>query len=816
MSQDSYGKFQSISKLFLIFTILLVTSGFMFAQDATGSLTGDIKDTDGGPLPGVTVTAKNVSNGDTKTAYSDVEGKFSFPNLPAGTYDVGVELGGFITVEKTDIAINAGNNELSFTMKPGGLAELMVVTASKIETPLINAPATISVVNSTTIESSPAQNYADLLRSVPGLNVTQTSARDINITSRQANSTLATSQLALLDGRSIYLDFFGFIAWDFLPVNFNEIKQIEVIRGPASAVWGANAQTGVVNILTKSPRETTGTSVTLTGGFFDRNVEGEAGTATVESDQSNGGSFGANMRFAQAVNEQWAYKISGGYFYSDPLARPIGIIPPRCLGPDRPDDSVVCSTGEVRTGGVPYALADFTNHGTQQPRFDVRVDDDLSDDSRLQFTGGVAGTDGIIHTGIGPFDIQSGTVLGYGKVGYNKGNFKLNFFTNILDGDALNEFGAVGIDGKPIDFIFKSQTYDIESSNITLLGDKNILSYGGNYRRNNFDISLAPNGDDRNEIGGYIQDEFFTDKIRLVIGARLDKFSVIDDPVFSPRVTFMFKPAPAHSIRASFNRAFQSPSQINNFLDVVIINAVFLPPPVSSLFFFPTGAKGNQDLVEQSLTAYEVGYTGEFNGRSTVSFSYYINDVDDNINFTPFLFYSAQNPPPNWPLPPQFVPPNTLPLLFTYLNLGPLRQQGFEASLDQVVNNWSSFFVNYSYQKDPEILDNSEGADFPFTEVIYPPNHRFNAGVNFDTRKWLGSFSVNYQSEAFWTDVLDARFFGPTDSFTQVNASFGYRWMDGRVTTSIKINNLLNEQIQQHIFGDVLKRSVNFEARFDF
>ena len=112
------------------------------------------------------------------------------------------------------------------------------------------------------------------MRAVPGVNVIQTSARDINVTSRQATSTLATSQLALLDGRTIYQDFFGFVLWDFLPVNLNEIKQIEVIRGPASAVWGANAQTGVVNIITKSPREIAGTTLTFPAEIFDRDVEG--------------------------------------------------------------------------------------------------------------------------------------------------------------------------------------------------------------------------------------------------------------------------------------------------------------------------------------------------------------------------------------------------------------------------------------------------------------------------------------------------------------------------------------------------------------
>ena len=122
--------------------------------------------------------------------------------------------------------------------------ERIVVTASRVEEALIDAPATMSVVTSDTIERSPGQNYGDLLRSVPGASVVQTSARDVNLVSRGAASTLTTSQLALLDGRSIYQDFFGFVLWDFLPIDRSEIERIEVIRGPASAVW-APTQVGV-------------------------------------------------------------------------------------------------------------------------------------------------------------------------------------------------------------------------------------------------------------------------------------------------------------------------------------------------------------------------------------------------------------------------------------------------------------------------------------------------------------------------------------------------------------------------------------------
>src|SRR4030095_5955430 len=162
--------------------------------------------------------------------------------------------------------------------KPVTFEEQVVVTASRSEEQLINAPAAVSVINTAAIESSPATNIGELLRAVPGMNVTQVSAREVNITTRGATSTLSTSQLALVDGRSVYLDFFGMVMWDLIPTNPDEIRQIEVSRGPASAGWGANAMNGVVNVLTRTPREMAmqgrGTSLTIGVGAFNRNVEG--------------------------------------------------------------------------------------------------------------------------------------------------------------------------------------------------------------------------------------------------------------------------------------------------------------------------------------------------------------------------------------------------------------------------------------------------------------------------------------------------------------------------------------------------------------
>ena len=80
----------------------------------------------------------------------------------------------------------------------------------------------------------------------------------------------------------------------------------------------------------------------------------------------------------------------------------------------------------------------------------------------------------------------------------------------------------------------------------------------------------------------------------------------------------------------------------------------------------------------------------------------------------------------------------------------------------------------------------------------------------------IGSASVNYTDKTFWTDVLTSPFHGFTESYTMVNASLGLKWANGKVTTTLKGTNLLNDEIQQHVFGDLIKRSVFLEARFTF
>ncbi len=650
---------------------------------------------------------------------------------------------------------------------PTRYEERVVVTASRFEQLLLDAPTAITVLDGQFIESSPAGNYADLLRAVPGLNVSQTSARDMNMTSRSATNTLATTQLVLVDGRTVYQDFFGFVLWDLLPISFAEVDQIEVQRGPSSAVWGANAMTGVVNVRTKSPRAL-GNATSFRGGG------GEVGTGFFSGLHSG-------------VRDRWSYKASGSYYTQDAWPRPDNI------------------------SGVVFP--DSENRGTKQPKLDGRVDYELDPGSSLSFSGGYAGTGGIIFTGIGPFDIENGSWFSYVRADYDRNEANFRFYANLLSADSFNLLS-------PLIFDFATQTYDWSAQNTSILQEgKHILVYGGNFRYLSNDLSIAPNADSRKEGGAFIQDSWTPhEQILVTAGARVDAFSSIDDPTFSPRIGFQVRPVAGedHALRVSWGRAFRAPSVINNYLEAVIFQTIDLSPLEPAvgfnpgLYTFPILSEGNLDLVEEQLDQVEVGYRGVIGGDVAIDFAYYYSDTKDNIDFYADQFYGPFDPPPGWPLPPFVLAllPAPLPKNFTYRNIGLVTNQGIELGVRARVATGAELFSNYTWQKRPEV----EGIER--SEVNIPPENLFNIGIAGRYRGFLYNASVNYQDEAFWADVLDARFHGWTDAVTTLNLTLGYDYRN--VSISMRATNLTDEAFQQHYVGDIIGRRIVAEAGVNF
>jgi outer membrane receptor protein involved in Fe transport len=259
---------------------------------------------------------------------------------------------------------------------------------------------------------------------------------------------------------------------------------------------------------------------------------------------------------------------------------------------------------------------------------------------------------------------------------------------------------------------------------------------------------------------------------------------------------------------------------VNEFLKATILQEADLSAlggPALARFIFPIVAEGNEEVSEQKLDAYEVGYTGVINSRATVSAAFYWNAINDDINFAQVGVYTPTNPPPGLPasLAPALAILNArgqgIPCCFTYINLGSYHQRGLELGADVSVTPTVGAFVNYSWQDEPDPDNPADAA-----ELNIPPQHRVNAGVTFNAERFLGNLSVSYNDEAFWQDVLDSRYHGTTDAYTLVNAGFGVKWADDRIRTTLKIVNLANEDVQQHVFGDILKRQVIGEVKVKF
>jgi iron complex outermembrane receptor protein len=715
------------------------------------------------------------------------------------------------------------------------LRDTVVVTPNRGRgTSVIDSPAAVSVISSEAIAVAPDRSFGELLRGVPGMNSVRMSIRDYNITARQSTSTLSNSQLTLLDGRSIYQDFIGVILWDMIPVDPADIAQIEVVRGPASAVWGANAFTGVVNIVTRPPREAEGSTIELSLANFNRDASSTVG-------QGAGLAYRGMASLSRVIDERLAYRVAGGLFVASPLPRPQGVLPV-VAHPLVPDSAV---GGERLPGDDQEEAGDYRNRGTTQPWVDLRFDQEVGPskqaEQRITYELGVAGSDGVAHTAIGPFNLERGSVNGYGRVSYRRDRLNAMVYVNVLHLKG-SDLLAFDVDKNPLRFSVQSRTTGLDVSDSRLLGGKNILTYGGNLRWDTFKVNLAPGGRNRGELGAFVQNELFLDwgggrpqELRFVFGARLDKFGNIAGAVVSPRLSCIWKPGSNHAIRISANRAFRAPSLINNYLDQVVLKPVDLkpffpdlPPQYASLvedrFLLPQRVLGNRELQEESITAYELGYVGSVNAETTVGFNVYVNDTRQNINFVKFPDsydpYTEQNPPAGWPLPPSYITDLATRGFFLartanqFRNLGPIRKPGAELFLERRLAGSISGFLNYSWQPDPKPLPAAQ--PYPALEISIPPRNRVNAGISWSGRRLIGSMSLNHADRSFWVDVLPHGFDGYADAYTMFNASFGVRWAQGRILTTLRGTNLTNAEVRQHNFGDILKRTVFLDARFAF
>lgn len=163
-----------------------------------------------------------------------------------------------------------GGESLLFSMDIERLMEMNVTTVTKRSQPLGRAAAAIYVIDQTDIKRSGATSLPEILSLAPGLNVAQISASNWAVSARGLMSQYANKLLVIVDGRSVYNPLFAGVFWDSVLPPINEIERIEIIRGPGTSLWGANAVNGIINIITFDSEVTQNTSATIGAGNEER------------------------------------------------------------------------------------------------------------------------------------------------------------------------------------------------------------------------------------------------------------------------------------------------------------------------------------------------------------------------------------------------------------------------------------------------------------------------------------------------------------------------------------------------------------------
>jgi outer membrane receptor for ferrienterochelin and colicin len=453
------------------------------------------------------------------------------------------------------------------------LLDVNVYTAAKHEQDIAESPSAISVISREQIENTACTDVFCLLRQVPEVDVEWLRGMYVSVGARALTDALCDKGLVLVDGREINDEIFGVVYWMALPVHLDEIERIEVIRGPGSALYGANAHSLVVSITTR--QDTDGTAeVFLGSGEHDRS----------SMNLRLGRKFG-NLRAIVSAGAD-----TGGHFrIRDLREREIG-------------------------------------------RFRLLLDYQ-SGSSTSTLDAGVSKANGALYTSFAPAYLHDG-MLAHLLLRHNRENLKaqlgLNFMNAELIWDIPLYFGEIKLGEPPDLMIMYSTALDAEVQTTWSFFEDNLLIAGGNYRWiTSISDANEPRVIHQHRVGIFLQDEqrLFGNLV-LTGGIRLDYNSLTPFTV-SPRLAAVWQFTGQQYLRAAAARAFRKPSYFNTHIHM----KGFRPEPgFEELEDFFLKNIGNPDLDNESITVIEAGYRGRFfDKRLFVEATAFYNRYRDTI-----------------------------------------------------------------------------------------------------------------------------------------------------------------------------------------
>ncbi len=471
------------------------------------------------------------------------------------------------------------------------LMDLEITSVSRKPEKLHDAPSAIQVIVNDEIRRSGATSIPEALRLAGNLHVARKGAHEWGISARGFNTDSANKLLVLMDGRALYTPLFSGVFWDRQDYILADLDRIEVISGPGGALWGANAVNGVINITSKSARETQ-------GGFL------EAGT---------GGEFEgfASLRYGGQLAPNVHYRIYGKHTDHD--------------------DTILTAGGPA-------------NDSWRMTQGGFRIDAEMPSQNVFTLQGDAYGLYQGLNTG-GRSEVRGGNVLGrWTRTLSPDADFQLQVYydrTHLTMPVPAAVFAPAGT------FVDELDTFDLDFQHHFRAADRHNFVWGLGYRftddtvKNAPALAFFPARLKQELFSGFVQDEIaLSNSVALTLGTKVEHTSYTGWEA-EPSVRLQWNVAPDHMLWAAVSRAIRAPSRIDR--------DVSQPAPDHVLVLL----QGRPGFKSETLIAYELGWRAQLGESGMFAASAFLNDYDDLRSTSvsapdpvfglPFPFYFENN-----------------------------------------------------------------------------------------------------------------------------------------------------------------------------
>ena len=527
-----------IRRIIFALTVLAVGSIYMYAQTrqvTDANIGGHVVDAETGEhLPGCVIKILGTS----LATSTDASGHYIFRDLRPGEYTLEARGLGYVTT-KLDTSVKAAQTvELNFSVQPDAfMLDQVVVTSSKSETRRRESPSLVNVLNGAAFQRLGACSLADGLNYQPGVRV-ENDCQNCGFTQVRINGLDGHYSQILMNSRPVFSALTGVYGLEQIPANM--IDRVEVMRGGGSALFGSSAIGGTINIITKDPMTNSAqVSHQLTSigpsGSFDNNT---TLNASVVTDNGLAGLF----IYGQSRSRD-------GYDHNGDGFTEVAQLKTQTLG----------ARSFFRTSDISKLTVEY--HNTHEYR---RGGDNLKLPPHMAMIA--EQTDHNIHAGEATFDLWLRDRRDHLSVfAASQNTRRQSYYGSEMDPDAY---------GRTSDLVITAGGQWTHSMDRFLFMPAKLVA-GTEYSFNRLhDVTLGYDHNVKQCVriySGYLQNEWRDERWGFLASARVDKHSLIHDPIISPRLNIRFNPSSNMNFRASYSTGFRSPQAYDEDFHVAIV-----------------------------------------------------------------------------------------------------------------------------------------------------------------------------------------------------------------------------------------------------